>query len=33
VTLPVGDAVEFGFAVTSHDRTKLNRAAFDHPAR
>ena len=33
VTLPVGDSVEVGFAVTSHDTTKLAGAAFDHPAR
>jgi hypothetical protein len=33
VTLPVGDSVELGFAVTSHDVSRLNTAAFDHPAR
>ena len=32
VTLPVGDLVEFGFAMTSHDRTQLAKATFDHPA-
>jgi hypothetical protein len=33
VTLPVGDSVELGFAVTSHDTAQLAKAAFDHPAR
>jgi hypothetical protein len=33
VTLPMGDSVEAGFAVTSHDLGKLNTAQFDHPAR
>jgi hypothetical protein len=33
VTLPVGNAVELGFAVTSHDTARLANARFDHPDR